>query len=156
MEVGKDTAPTRSKQLRASGGGGGGGAMASFLTSRRCCTCRIFFAKILSSGFTLAQFAAGFTSIVLAALRLSRQDYVEPADQGSSDHKSIRGSLNLFYGLVLAQGLSSFLADTMLAADVQQVLKLSKTYQLGSSGVQIIKRALHARHLHEMLRWERA
>ena len=122
------------------GAAGLGGAMASFLTSRRCCTCRIFFAKILSSGFTLAQFAAGFTSIVLAALRLSRQDYVEPADQGSSDHKSIRGSLNLFYGLVLAQGLASFLADTMLVTDVQQVLKLSMTYQLGSSGVQIIKR----------------
>jgi hypothetical protein len=118
----------------------GDGAVAPFLASRRCCTCRSFFAKILSSGFALAQFAAGFTSIVLAALRLSRQDYVEPADQGSSDHKSIKGSLNLFYGLVLAQGLASFLADTMLAADVKQVLKLSMTYQLGSSGVQIIRR----------------
>ncbi|XP_012702802.2 uncharacterized protein LOC101774941 [Setaria italica] len=117
-----------------------GTIVASFLTSRRCCSCRIFFAKILSTGFTFAQFAAGFTSIVLAALRLSRQDYVGPADQGSSDHKSIRGSLNLFYGLVLAQGLASFLADTMLAADYMQVRKLSMTYQLGSSGVQIIRR----------------
>ncbi|KAG2570360.1 hypothetical protein PVAP13_7KG075500 [Panicum virgatum] len=122
------------------GTAGLGAATESLLTSRRCYTCWIFFVLILLSGFTLAQFATGFTSIVLAALRLSRQDYVETAHQGSSDHKSIRGSLNLFYGLVLAQGLSSLLAYTMIATDVQQVLKLSMTYQLGSSGVQIIKR----------------
>lgn len=110
------------------------------LISRRCCSCRIFFAKTLSTGFTFAQFAAGITSVVLALLRLSRQDYVDPADQSSSDHKSIKGSLNLFYGLVLVQGFSSFLADTMLPIDVQRVFKLSTTYQLGHSGVLIIKR----------------
>jgi hypothetical protein len=41
---------------------------------------------------------------------------------------------------VLAQGVSSFLADTMLPIDVRRVLKLSMTYQLGQSGVLIIKR----------------
>lgn len=114
----------------------------SSLTSgrRRFCTCRRFFAKTLSMGLTFAQFAAGITCVVLAVLRLSRQDYVDPADQSSSDHKSIKGSLNLFYGLVLAQGVSSFLADTMLPIDVRRVLKLSMTYQLGQSGVLIIKR----------------
>ncbi|WVZ83349.1 hypothetical protein U9M48_030507 [Paspalum notatum var. saurae] len=116
------------------------GTIASSLTSRRCCSCRIFFAKVLSTGSTLAQFAAGITCVVLAALRLIRQDYVDPADQSSSDHKSIRGSLNLFYGLVVAQAVSSFLSDTMLPVDVQRVLNVSRTYQLGSSGGLIIKR----------------
>lgn len=91
-------------------------------------------------GFTFAQFAASITSVVLSVLRLSQQDYVDPADQSDSDHKSIRGSLNLFYGLVLAQGVSTFLADTMLPIDTSRVLKLSVTYQLGHSGLLVIKR----------------
>jgi len=129
----------------------------SSLTSgrRRFCTCRLFFAKTLTTGFTFALFAAGITSVVLAVLRLSRQDYVDPADQSSSDHKSIKGSLNLFYGLVLAQGVSSFLADTMLPIDVRRAMKLGMTYQLGPvRGAH--HQALHARHLHEMFRWKSA
>ncbi|XP_002447430.2 uncharacterized protein LOC8065967 [Sorghum bicolor] len=140
--------PTNNQTAAASApprrGGLLGWSWPSSLTSgrrrRRFCTCRLFFAKALSTGFTSAQFAAAITSVVLAVLRLSRQDYVEPADQSSSDHKSIKGSLNLFYGLVLAQGVSNFLADTMLPVDVRRVLKLSMTYQLGHSGVLVIKR----------------
>ncbi|CAD6261415.1 unnamed protein product [Miscanthus lutarioriparius] len=114
----------------------------SSLTSgrRRFCTCSLFFTKTLTTVFKFAQFAVGITSVVLAVLRLSRQDYVDAADQSSSDHKSIKGSLNLFYGLVLAQGVSSFLADTMIPIDVRRVMKLRMTYQLGQSGVLIIKR----------------
>lgn len=140
--------PTNNQTAAASApprrGGLLGWSWPSSLTSgrrrRRFCTCRLFFAKALSTGFTSAQFAAAITSVVLAVLRLSRQDYVEPADQSSSDHKSIKGSLNLFYGLVLAQGVSNFVAYTLLPVDVRRVLKLSMTYQLGHSGVLVIKR----------------
>ncbi|KAG8051775.1 hypothetical protein GUJ93_ZPchr0001g32635 [Zizania palustris] len=105
------------------------------------CTSRVFFAKSMAMGFTFAQIAANITSFVLAVLRVCKQDYVDPADQDSSDHKSIKVSLNLFYGLVLAQCISNFLAETLfLVPDVCQVLKLSMTYQLGHSGVMTIKR----------------
>ena len=102
----------------------------SSLTSgrRRFCTCRLFFAKTLTTGFTFAHVAAVVTSVVLPVLRLRRQDYVDPADQSSSDHKSIKGSLNLFYGLVLAQGVSSFLADTMLP--IKRYMLIIKRYML--------------------------
>ncbi|KAJ1269884.1 hypothetical protein BS78_06G012400 [Paspalum vaginatum] len=127
-------------QGTTSHGGGFTEMIASSLTSRRCCSRRAFFAKVLLTGFAFALFATGITSVVLATLRLIQQDYVDPADQSSSEYKTITGSLNLFYGLVVVHGVASFLSDTTLPVDVRGLLKVSTTYRLGPSGVLIIKR----------------
>ncbi|EAZ12159.1 hypothetical protein OsJ_02040 [Oryza sativa Japonica Group] len=111
--------------------------VASYYAKR--CSCGFFLAKLLLMGFALVLYSAAVASVVLAALRLSKQDYVDPADQGSSDHKSIKGSLNLFYGLVLVQGASDLLAQAMFTvADIQLVLKITEAYQLGPLGKQMV------------------
>lgn len=111
--------------------------VASYYAKR--CSCGFFLAKLLLMGLALVQYSAAVASVVLAALRLSKQDYVDPADQGSSDHKSIKGSLNLFYGLVLVQGAADLLAQAIFdVADVQLVLRITKAYQLGPLGKQMV------------------
>ena len=142
MEAGKDTAPTRSEEPQASG-------------RRSHHSCRIFFAKILSSGFTLAQFAAGFTSIVLAALRLSRQDYVEPADQRQQrpqEHQGVPQPVLracAHAGPVLLPRRHHARRRCPAGAEAQHDIP-ARLFRVADN------QALHARHLHEMLRWERA
>uniref|UniRef100_A0A0E0DLR4 Uncharacterized protein n=1 Tax=Oryza meridionalis TaxID=40149 RepID=A0A0E0DLR4_9ORYZ len=53
----------------------------------------------------LAKAAAVATCIALSWKRLKKQDYVDPMYLRSDEHRNIRRSLNIFYGLVLAQGI---------------------------------------------------
>ena len=63
---------------------------------------RFHLGTIFYLGFMLTQLAAVTTLMALSYKRLMKQDYVDQQYQGHDDHRNIRRSLNIFYGLVLA------------------------------------------------------
>ena len=73
---------------------------------RRCeCDCRTCLGAVIFAALRLAQIAAVATCIVLSFWRLKKQDYVDLQHKGAEDHRNIRWSLNIFYGLVFTQGI---------------------------------------------------
>uniref|UniRef100_A0A0D9Y9V2 Uncharacterized protein n=1 Tax=Oryza glumipatula TaxID=40148 RepID=A0A0D9Y9V2_9ORYZ len=79
------------------------------------------------------QLAALIGTMVVSSLRLKRQDYVDPIYQQSDDHKNIRWSLNIFYGLALSRCIVYFLI-TILANPLKRVRRVGFTYNLGFWG----------------------
>ncbi|KAL6600483.1 hypothetical protein ACP70R_045283 [Stipagrostis hirtigluma subsp. patula] len=53
----------------------------------------------------MAQVTAVGVCMVLSVMRIRKQDYVDPQYLDHDDHRNIKRSLNIFYGLVLAQGI---------------------------------------------------
>uniref|UniRef100_A0ACD5XB97 Uncharacterized protein n=2 Tax=Avena sativa TaxID=4498 RepID=A0ACD5XB97_AVESA len=72
---------------------------------KRKCDGRACLGATIFSILRLAQIAAVATCIVLSFERLKKQDYVDPQHKGAEDHRNIRWSLNIFYGLVFTQGI---------------------------------------------------
>uniref|UniRef100_A0A0E0FUQ2 Uncharacterized protein n=1 Tax=Oryza nivara TaxID=4536 RepID=A0A0E0FUQ2_ORYNI len=77
--------------------------------------------------------------MVISSLRLKRQDYVDPIYQQNDDHKNIRWSLNIFYGLALSQCIVYFLVS-ILANPLKRMLRVGLTYKLGFWGVLSLAR----------------
>ncbi|KAL6639800.1 hypothetical protein ACP70R_022622 [Stipagrostis hirtigluma subsp. patula] len=67
--------------------------------------CQNFLGVVISLALPMAQVAAVGTCMVLSLRRLKKQDYVDPQYLNLDDHRNIKRSLNIFYGLVLAQGI---------------------------------------------------
>lgn len=86
-----------------------------------------------------AQLAAVIGTMVISSLRLKRQDYVDPIYQQNDDHKNIRWSLNIFYGLALSQCIVYFLVS-ILANPLKRMLRVGLTYKLGFWGVLSLAR----------------
>ncbi|XP_047058838.1 uncharacterized protein LOC124665467 [Lolium rigidum] len=72
---------------------------------KRGCDGRTCLGMAIFVALRLAQIAAVATCIVLSLNRLKKQDYVDPQHKGAEDHRNIRWSLNIFYGLVFTQGI---------------------------------------------------
>uniref|UniRef100_A0A0D9WCL0 Uncharacterized protein n=1 Tax=Leersia perrieri TaxID=77586 RepID=A0A0D9WCL0_9ORYZ len=68
--------------------------------------CKIVLGMAIYVVMWLGQVAAAATCIVISRNRLKKQDYVEPQYLGHDDHQNIKLSLNIFYSLVLAQGIT--------------------------------------------------
>ncbi|KAJ1266672.1 hypothetical protein BS78_08G170100 [Paspalum vaginatum] len=66
---------------------------------------RNFLGMIIRITVWLGQMAAVATCMTLSWKRLKKQDYVDAKYIGQDDHRNIRRSLNIFYGLVFAQGI---------------------------------------------------
>ena len=66
---------------------------------------RSSFGVAISVALQLGQVAAVTTCMLLSLKRLKKQDYVEPQQLHQDDHRNISRSLNIFYGLVVAQGI---------------------------------------------------
>uniref|UniRef100_A0A0E0DLS0 DUF4220 domain-containing protein n=1 Tax=Oryza meridionalis TaxID=40149 RepID=A0A0E0DLS0_9ORYZ len=88
----------------------------------------------------LGKVAAVATCIALSSKRLEKQDYVESGDDEKGDHQNIKWSLNIFYSLVLAQGII-FICMLLNPLTVYFVLKVRRKYKLFEpSGLKIIYR----------------
>ncbi|CAL5034756.1 unnamed protein product [Urochloa decumbens] len=105
--------------------------------------CRTCLGGLLLTAFSLAKLAAVTVLFILSSMRLSKQDYVDPMFRGDLEHKNIRRSLNMFYGLVLAQGICYLCS--ILNPLIPEVLKVSSRYKLGISG----RNALVNRYLND-------
>uniref|UniRef100_J3L0K1 Uncharacterized protein n=1 Tax=Oryza brachyantha TaxID=4533 RepID=J3L0K1_ORYBR len=75
----------------------------------------------------------------ISLTRLVRQDYVDQTNQGRDDHKNIRGSLNIFYGLVFAQSISSYMLIPALGLRLDPLVRrvLSEYSLLGWGNVEV-------------------
>jgi hypothetical protein len=99
----------------------------------RSCLGAIFY-----QGFKLTQLAAVTTLMALSYKRLMKQDYVDQQYQGHDDHRNIRRSLNIFYGLVPGQG-TIFTLLLLNPFTRLQVVKLQREYMLfGRPGRDIV------------------
>ncbi|KAM0834796.1 hypothetical protein ACQ4PT_063357 [Festuca glaucescens] len=100
---------------------------------RTCLGAAIFVA------LRLAQIAAVATCIVLSLNRLKKQDYVDPQHKGAEDHRNIRWSLNIFYGLVFTQGIIFIVLRTPVVWAL--VFSTGLKYRLyGPSGKKVVER----------------
>ncbi|KAL6597001.1 hypothetical protein ACP70R_047135 [Stipagrostis hirtigluma subsp. patula] len=66
---------------------------------------RSFLRVATTFSLRMAQAASVSICVALSVRRLQKQDYVDPHYLHHDDHRNIRRSLNVFYGLVLAQGI---------------------------------------------------
>ncbi|KAL6600476.1 hypothetical protein ACP70R_045276 [Stipagrostis hirtigluma subsp. patula] len=66
---------------------------------------RSFLRVATTVSLRMAQAALVSICVALSVRRLQMQDYVDPQYLHHDDHRNIRRSLNIFYGLVLAQGI---------------------------------------------------
>ncbi|KAF7067275.1 hypothetical protein CFC21_073183 [Triticum aestivum] len=94
----------------------------------------------------LTEIAAIATCIVISSRRLKRQDYVDPKDKYAADHQNIKLSLNIFYGLVLAQSIIFIVVRLNL--DSLLGFRVRFSYRLfGPSGTEIMYRYLSDNYL---------
>ncbi|CAL4940329.1 unnamed protein product [Urochloa decumbens] len=100
---------------------------------------RSCFAVLFQVFLSYAQLAAVIACIAMSSLRLKKQDYVDPIYQHSDDHKNIRWSLNIFYGLALSQCIIYFLTG-ILANPLRRIYMVCRTYDLGLWGVPALTR----------------
>ncbi|KAB8081677.1 hypothetical protein EE612_003106 [Oryza sativa] len=105
----------------------------AFINGRSC------LAVLYQTTLGYAQLAAVIGTMVISSLRLKRQDYVDPIYQQNDDHKNIRWSLNIFYGLALSQCIVYFLVS-ILANPLKRMLRVGLTYKLGFWGVLSLAR----------------
>ncbi|XP_020186593.1 uncharacterized protein [Aegilops tauschii subsp. strangulata] len=94
----------------------------------------------------LVEIAAVAICIAVSFGRLKKQDYVDPKDRDAADHQNIRLSLNIFYGLVLAQSIIFIIMrlspDSLLGFHIRVKYRL-----FGSSGREIMYRYLSDNYL---------
>jgi hypothetical protein len=112
---------------------------------------RFFFSVIFPIALVLTQLAAVTTSTALSLWRLIEQDYVDqrkPCDEHSCkvEQENIKVSLNIFYILVVVQGIVVF---TNLASPmVNQMESIYKKYQFDSKqGFQLLNRYVLDNHM---------
>ncbi|XP_052164154.1 uncharacterized protein LOC127781246 isoform X2 [Oryza glaberrima] len=107
--------------------------LSAFINGRSCLV--ILYQTTLGN----VQRAAVIGTMVISSLRLKKQDYVDPIYQQSDDHKNIRWSLNIFYGLALSQCIVYFLV-AIFAFSSKRVQRVGLTYKLGFWGVLCLAR----------------
>ncbi|XP_015693366.2 uncharacterized protein LOC102709368 [Oryza brachyantha] len=100
------------------------------------CRSRIGFA--IRAIMWLAQVAAAGTFVALSWKRIRKQDYVDPEFIGQDDHQNITWSLNIFYYLVLAQGIIFISMMLIPLTECFKVLALRKYMLFEPSGRKIL------------------
>uniref|UniRef100_A0A0D9WCK8 Uncharacterized protein n=1 Tax=Leersia perrieri TaxID=77586 RepID=A0A0D9WCK8_9ORYZ len=101
---------------------------------------QVFLGVAIMAAMQLGKIAAMITCIALSSKRLEKQDYVELNDIGNNEHQNIKWSLNIFYSLVLAQGIICIyiLLSPLTHYLVYNVRRKYKLY--GPSGRKILYR----------------
>lgn len=100
---------------------------------------RTRFGRVMQWGLWLAQSGAVSTCMALSCTRLIKHDYVDTQYMQQDQYRNIKRSLNIFYGLVLAQGTIFTIMQYPLIG--QGLLNLRKEYMLYSpSGREIVYR----------------
>lgn len=107
--------------------------ISAFINGRSC------FAILAQTTLGYVQLAAVIGTMVISSLRLKRQDYIDPIYQHNDDHKNIRWSLNIFYGLVLSQCIVYFMA-AILANPFKRTRRVVKMYEIGFWGLLSLAR----------------
>ena len=101
---------------------------------------RSSFGVAISVALQLGQVAAVTTCMLLSLKRLKKQDYVEPQQLHQDDHRNISRSLNIFYGLVVAQGIIFICMLLNVLVFHLKMLALQQYRLFGPSGHNILTR----------------
>ncbi|KAG0542876.1 hypothetical protein BDA96_02G141700 [Sorghum bicolor] len=108
---------------------------------------RSFFGVFINVALQLGQVAAVTTCMLLSLKRLKKQDYVEPQQLHQDDHRNISLSLNIFYSLVVAQGIIfiCILLNVLVFGFKMQALQQYRLF--GPSGHSILNRYVKENYL---------
>lgn len=101
---------------------------------------RTCFGRVMLLGLRLTQFGAVSTCMALSCKRLIKHDYVDTQYMQQNEYRNIKRSLNIFYGLVLAQGtIFIIMQDPLIKRGL--LIKLRMEYMLvTASGRDIVYR----------------
>ncbi|KAF2950485.1 hypothetical protein DAI22_01g190700 [Oryza sativa Japonica Group] len=106
---------------------------------RMFCPKRHVKMTIFQTTLTWMEAAALVACIFISFRRLLKQDYVDPKDKVKDDHKNIRGSLNVFYGLALAHSMSYYILIVAFQFLVAPLVRLvHSSYKLHDWGMDAV------------------
>lgn len=106
---------------------------------RMFCPKRHVKMTIFQTTLTWMEAAALVACIFISFQRLLKQDYVDPKDKVKDDHKNIRGSLNVFYGLALAHSMSYYILIVAFQFLVAPLVRLvHSSYKLHDWGMDAV------------------